>query len=45
VPCAASVEYLVTNETHLLDLSPFEGMRIVSMSEYYRLLQDRGLLG
>ena len=40
----ASVDYLVTNDPHLLELSPYEGIRIVSMTEYYLLLQDRGLL-
>jgi len=41
---SASVDLLVTNDPHLLELSPYEGVRIVSMSEYYQLLQDRGLL-
>jgi putative PIN family toxin of toxin-antitoxin system len=40
----ASVDYLVTNDPHLLDLSPYEGLRIVSMSAYYRLLHAEGLL-
>ena len=39
-----SVDYLVTNDTHLLNLTPYEGLRILSMSEYYRLLQDEGLI-
>jgi hypothetical protein len=33
-----------SNDPHLLELSPYEGIRIVSMTEYYLLLQDRGLL-
>jgi putative PIN family toxin of toxin-antitoxin system len=41
---AAGVDYLVSNDAHLLDLDPFEGMRIVSMDAYYRLLVDEGLL-
>jgi predicted nucleic acid-binding protein len=40
----ASVDYLVTNDPHLLDLSPYEGLRNVSMSAYYRLLHAEGLL-
>lgn len=41
---AASVDYLVTNDPHLLELSPYEGIQIVTMSEYYQLLQTEGLL-
>jgi len=41
---AAGADYLVTNDTHLLALSGYEGLRILSMSDYYRLLQDRQLL-
>ena len=41
---SASVDLLVTNDPHLLQLSPYEGLRIVSMSEYCQFLQDRGLL-
>jgi putative PIN family toxin of toxin-antitoxin system len=41
---AAGVDYLVTNDTHLLSLSPYEGLRILSMGDYRLLLQDRGLL-
>jgi len=41
---AAGVDYLVTNDVHLLALSPYEGLRILSMAEYYTLLVDRGLL-
>lgn len=40
---AAGVDYLVSNDRHLLTLSPYEGLRIVSMSDYLRMLQDRGL--
>ena len=41
---AAGADYLVTNDTHLLALSGYEGLQILSMSDYYRLLQDRQLL-
>lgn len=41
---AAGADVLVTNDADLLSLSPYEGLRILSMSDYYRLLQDRGLL-
>ncbi len=41
---AASADYLVTNDAHLLGLSPYEGLRILSMADYYRLLVDHGLL-
>ncbi len=41
---AASADYLVTNDAHLLDLSPYEGLQILSMTDYYQLLVDHGLL-
>jgi putative PIN family toxin of toxin-antitoxin system len=41
---AARVDYLVTNDSHLLALSPYEGLRIVSMGDYRLLLQNRALL-
>jgi putative PIN family toxin of toxin-antitoxin system len=41
---AAGADFLVTNDADLLALSPYEGLRILSMSDYYRLLQDRQLL-
>src|SRR5262249_17757172 len=40
----ASVDYLVTNDRHLLDLDPYEGIRIVSMTEYHQLLVSEGLI-
>ena len=40
----AGADYLVTNDRHLLDLSPYEGLRIVSMTDYYQILVDEGLL-
>lgn len=41
---SAGVDFLVTNDADLLSLSPYEGLRILSMSAYYRLLQDHQLL-
>ena len=41
---AAGADYLVTNDVHLLALSGYEGLRILSMTEYYRLLEERQLL-
>ncbi len=41
---AAGVDYLVSNDTHLLAMDPCEGMRIISMDAYYRLLVVEGLL-
>jgi putative PIN family toxin of toxin-antitoxin system len=40
----ARVDYLVTNDHHLLDLDPYEGLRIVSMTEYWRILVSEGLV-
>jgi putative PIN family toxin of toxin-antitoxin system len=37
-------DYLVTNDRHLLSLDPTEGLRIISMSDYYELLRREGLL-
>jgi putative PIN family toxin of toxin-antitoxin system len=36
--------YLVSNDRHLLALDPFEGLRIISMDHYMRLLKAEGLL-
>jgi uncharacterized protein len=41
---AAGADFLVTNDAVLLSLSPYEGLRILSMSNYLRLLQDGQLL-
>jgi uncharacterized protein len=41
---AGSVDFLVTNDDHLLSLSAYEGIQIVSMSRYYHLLQEHRLL-
>ncbi len=40
----AGADYLVTNDRHLLELDPYEGLRIVSMSAYYELLRNEGLI-
>jgi putative PIN family toxin of toxin-antitoxin system len=40
----ANADYLVTRDSHLLSLNPYERLRIVSLASYYRLLEDRGLL-
>lgn len=42
---AAGVDYLVTNDSHLLALDPYEGLWIVSMSSYHAILRDGGYLG
>jgi predicted nucleic acid-binding protein len=41
---AASVDYLVTNDRHLLDLDPYEGVRIVSMTQYHQMLINEGFI-
>ena len=41
---AAGVDCLVTNDRHLLDLDPFEGLRIVSMTQYRQMLVNEGLI-
>lgn len=40
----AGADYLVTNDKHLLDLNPYEGLRIIAMTEYYQLLIHEGLI-
>lgn len=39
---AAGVDLLVTNDTHLLALNPYQGLRIISMTEYFNLLVNEG---
>lgn len=41
---AAGDDYLVTNDAHLLAMSPYRGLRIVSLDAYHRLLVDEGML-
>jgi putative PIN family toxin of toxin-antitoxin system len=42
---AGRADFLVTNDKHLLALDPYEGLRIVSMDEYYQLLLHEGFIG
>jgi putative PIN family toxin of toxin-antitoxin system len=37
-------DYVVTNDRHLLELHPYEGVEIVSMDRYLGILEDEGLL-
>ena len=37
-------DYLVTNDKHLLMLNPFQGLQIVSMTDYYNILVSEGLI-
>jgi putative PIN family toxin of toxin-antitoxin system len=41
---AAGIDLLVTNDRHLLALSPYEGIRILTMQDYAQLLRAEGLL-
>ena len=41
---AAGADYLVTNDRHLLDLHPYEGLRIISMTEYHQILVNEGII-
>jgi predicted nucleic acid-binding protein len=40
----AGVDYLVTNDQHLLRLNPYEGLRLISMADYLELLRNEGHL-
>jgi predicted nucleic acid-binding protein len=40
----AGADYLVTNDRHLLDLHPYEGLRIITMTDYRQVLVNEGLL-
>jgi putative PIN family toxin of toxin-antitoxin system len=40
----ASVDYLVTNDRHLLRMHPYEGIQIVSMHDFAEVLRAQGLL-
>ncbi len=40
----AGVDFLVTNDRHLLDLNLYQGLRIVSMTEYHEILISEGLI-
>jgi putative PIN family toxin of toxin-antitoxin system len=41
---SASADYLVTNDQHLLALDPCEGLRIVKLADFIRILESEGLL-
>lgn len=41
---AAGADMLVTNDRHLLQLNPYEGLRVISMNEYFDLLTQEGLV-
>lgn len=41
---SAGVDYLVTDDRHLLQLNPYEGLQIVSMRRYADILRAEGLL-
>ena len=41
---AANADYLVTNDRHLLALDPYHGLRILSLTDYFQLLQTQGLI-
>lgn len=40
----AGADYLVTNDRHLLTLNPYEGLSIISIGEYEKVLEEAGLL-
>jgi uncharacterized protein len=39
---AAGVDVLVTNDRHLLRLNPYEGLQVISMTEYFDFLVQDG---
>jgi putative PIN family toxin of toxin-antitoxin system len=41
---ACGADYLVTNDQHLLELNPCEGVEIVSMDRYLHIIRGHGLL-
>jgi uncharacterized protein len=41
---AAGADLLVTNDAHLLALNPYQSLKIISMTDYFRLLIDEGHL-
>jgi putative PIN family toxin of toxin-antitoxin system len=41
---SSGADYLITNDAHLLELDPYESLRIVSMSQYLEMLKERGVL-
>ena len=41
---AANADFLVSRDSDLLTLDPYEGIRIVSLAEYHRILELENLL-
>jgi putative PIN family toxin of toxin-antitoxin system len=41
---APGVDLIVTNDSHLLALNPYHGVRLVSMTAYFDLLAAEGLI-
>ena len=41
---AAGADYLVTNDRHLLEVDPYEGLRIISRTDFRQLLDNEGIL-
>jgi putative PIN family toxin of toxin-antitoxin system len=41
---AAGADYLVSRDAHLLSLGMYEGVNVISVAAYYRVLEDQGLL-
>ncbi len=41
---AAGADLLVTNDTHLLALNPYQSLRIISMTDYFNMLVNEGHL-
>jgi predicted nucleic acid-binding protein len=41
---SCGADYLVTNDRHLLDLNPYEGLEVISMDDYLKVLNECGLL-
>lgn len=41
---AANADYLVSRDSDLLSLDPYEGIRIVSLAEFHRILELSSLL-
>ena len=40
---SSGVDYLITNDEHLLALSPYESLEIISMTAYRQILINEGL--
>jgi predicted nucleic acid-binding protein len=40
----AGADLLVTNDLHLLAMNPYESVRIISMTDYFDILVNDGLI-